>query len=60
MAFGLGPHYCLGAPLARLEAQVVLPLVIERFPALRMLQERPAWRKNPTFLGLESLPLVFA
>ncbi len=57
LAFGLGPHYCLGAPLARLEAQVALPLVWERYPALRLAEQRAHWRQNPTFLGLECLPV---
>lgn len=60
IAFGLGPHYCLGAPLARLEAQVILPLVIDRFPAIHLTDSPAHWRKNPTFLGLETLPVVLA
>lgn len=62
LAFGLGPHYCLGAPLARLEAHVILPLILDRYPHLRLMDEDepPHWLKNPTFLGLSSLPLALS
>jgi hypothetical protein len=58
IAFGLGPHYCLGAPLARLEAQIALPLLLERYPAISLASTHAHWRKNPTFLGLEHLPVT--
>jgi cytochrome P450 len=35
LTFGYGPHYCLGAPLARLEAEIALPALFARFPGLR-------------------------
>ncbi|GCE23935.1 cytochrome P450 [Dictyobacter kobayashii] len=60
IAFGLGPHYCLGAPLARLEAQVILPMVLERFPAIHLTDSQIHWRKNPTFLGPENLPVALS
>lgn len=41
VAFGHGPHHCLGAPLARLELNVVLPELFARFPRLRLLDSRP-------------------
>src|SRR5262249_29440424 len=46
LAFGLGPHYCLGAPLARMEAHVALKALIERFPQLRLAAppEQLQWR----------------
>jgi cytochrome P450 len=48
LAFGLGIHHCLGAPLARLEGQVAFAALAERLPGLRVA-ESPAWR--PTILG---------
>lgn len=56
LAFGGGAHFCLGAPLARAEAQIALPLLFERFPALRPDPERPALRKSlPVFNGWQEL-----
>lgn len=54
-AFGLGPHYCLGAPLARLEADVVFSTVLKRFPNIRLDGPPPVYRKNFNLRGLESL-----
>jgi hypothetical protein len=60
VAFGGGAHICIGAPLARLEAQVALLRLFERFPSLRLanLDEPPQWRMLPFFRGLETLELV--
>jgi cytochrome P450 len=59
VAFGGGAHICIGAPLARLEAQVALLRLIERFPALRLSDPdaAPVWRTLPFFRGLERLDL---
>lgn len=59
MSFGGGAHICIGAPLARLEAQVALPKLFERFPNLALANpdEKPAWRTLPFFRGLEKLEL---
>jgi cytochrome P450 len=56
LAFGHGIHYCLGAPLARLETQVALPALLDRFPELRLAGE-PQWGKNLILRGLTSLPI---
>ena len=58
LAFGSGIHYCLGAPLARLEAQVAIGTVLRRFPALTLAVERPVWRPSSALRGLEALPVV--
>ncbi len=60
MSFGGGAHICIGAPLARLEAQVALPRLFNRFPTLRLAEPDapPAWRNLPFFRGLETLPLA--
>jgi len=44
IAFGLGIHYCIGAPLARLEAQIAFPEILRRLPGLRLAEERVEWR----------------
>lgn len=59
VAFGGGPHFCLGASLARMEARVALPAVIRRYPALRLDGPRPRHRSSFTIRGLESLPLAW-
>ena len=57
MAFGGGAHICIGAPLARLEAQVALLKLFERFPGLKLADPgaTPEWRRLPFFRGLERL-----
>jgi len=59
VAFGRGIHFCLGAPLAQLEAQVAMPMLLERFPRLRTAGEpelRPTW----VLRGLRRLPVAAA
>ncbi len=57
VAFGGGAHVCIGAPLARLEAQVALPAFFARFPDLRLAEPdaAPRWRSLPFFRGLQEL-----
>ena len=59
LAFGQGIHYCLGAPLARLEAQIAINALLRRFPFLQLA--KPAtdirWKKGLVLRGLESLPV---
>ncbi|QRO01867.1 cytochrome P450 [Archangium violaceum] len=59
VSFGYGIHYCLGAPLARLEARVAIPALLRRFPRLDLAvpAEKLRWRPNIGLRGLEALPL---
>jgi len=57
VAFGGGLHLCIGAPLARLEAQVALASLFQRFPNLRLADAnaKPEWRTMPFFRGLKTV-----
>jgi cytochrome P450 len=56
LSFGGGIHYCLGAPLARLEAQVALPALVRRFPRLA-LSGPPERRDSLSIKGFTRLPV---
>ena len=56
LSFGGGIHYCLGAPLARLEAQIAFPALLSRFPRLALVGE-PARRDMLVLHGPVSLPV---
>ncbi len=66
LAFAFGPHFCLGAALARMEGQIAIGTLLRRTEQLRLepplsegqLEDFP-WRQNPGFRGLESLPVTF-
>lgn len=58
VSFGAGIHFCIGAPLARLEMQVAMPLLFQRLPMLQ-LAEKPRYRNAYHFHGLESLRVTF-
>lgn len=61
LAFGKGIHYCLGAPLARLEGQIAFGTLFQRLPNLRLAidPEQLIWNRNPMLRGLASLPVIF-
>ncbi|MCO6050747.1 cytochrome P450 [Mesorhizobium sp. RP14(2022)] len=54
VSFGAGIHFCIGAPLARLELQIALRVLFERLPKLRLVEE-PRFRDSYHFHGLETL-----
>jgi cytochrome P450 len=58
VSFGAGIHFCIGAPLARLEMQIALPLLFQRLPRLA-LAETPHYRNAYHFHGLENLKVTF-
>ena len=57
LAFGLGPHFCLGAPLARLEAAVALSALTRRFPQARLAAE-PVYKPHVTLRGMAGLEVA--
>jgi cytochrome P450 len=56
LGFGAGIHFCLGAPLARLELQISLPLLLERFPGVALAAE-PVLRETFVLRGYQSVPV---
>lgn len=59
LSFGHGIHYCLGAPLAQLEARIALATILHRMPNLQLLTDHPRWRPSLITRGLEELLLAF-
>jgi cytochrome P450 len=58
LAFGAGPHYCLGAYLTRMQGEILFPRLLDRFPRLRPAGD-PAYRTpGSTLRGLDRLPLT--
>lgn len=58
LAFGSGIHTCLGAPLARVEAQIVFETLLRRAPGLSLAATTPEWRHSSTVRGLKTLPVA--
>jgi cytochrome P450 len=59
LAFGWAAHFCFGAPLARLEAQIAFPTILRRLQNLRLNTDRLNWRFNLGLRGLTALPASF-
>jgi cytochrome P450 len=59
LAFGYGNHYCLGAPLSRLEARIAIQQLVSRFPRMRLAIEthQLRWRRAVAIRGVETLPV---
>jgi cytochrome P450 len=60
LAFGLGIHFCLGAPLARLEGEIAFNTLLRRLPDLRLANEELNWVPSTAFRALLELPVTFA
>jgi cytochrome P450 len=59
LSFGGGIHFCLGAPLARLQVQIAIQTILRRMPNLKLETEDLEWQESPTFRGVVSLPVLF-
>jgi cytochrome P450 len=55
MAFGMGIHFCLGAPLARLEGEVAFQTLAREAPELELVDPNPHWRPGAVLHGLQRL-----
>jgi cytochrome P450 len=60
LTFGHGIHFCLGAPLARLEAQIAAVRLGARFPGIRLATDRVEWHDSLILRGVKALPVALA
>jgi len=60
LSFSHGIHYCLGAPLARIEGQLAITALAQRFPDMRVATHQLEWRDNLILHGLKSLPVTLS
>ena len=59
LAFGGGPHFCLGAALARMEGQIAFETMLRRLPGLELATEHPTYRDHYVIRGLDELKVRF-
>ncbi len=59
ISFGYGIHFCLGAPLARVEGQIALGTLLHRAPRLTLAEPSPEWRESSVLRGLKRLRVTF-
>jgi len=59
IAFGWGIHFCLGAPLARIEGQIAINSLLRRLPKVSLATDEPEYRSSLTLRGLKALPVAF-
>jgi cytochrome P450 len=59
IAFGWGIHFCLGAPLARIEGQIAINTLLRRLPKVSLATDVPEYRPSLTLRGLKALPVTF-
>lgn len=57
LALGRGIHYCIGGPLALLEGSIAIPAFLQRFPALELVSDEPAWAPTSAHRRLTHLPV---
>lgn len=57
LAFSSGPHFCLGAALARAEGQIALTALVTRFPDLELASDELEWNPTTTLRGLKAIPI---
>lgn len=60
VAFGWSSHFCFGAPLARMEAQISFETLLRRLPDLQLATNELTWRTNSGLRGLTALPVTFS
>lgn len=58
VGFGFGIHFCVGAPLARLEGAITIETVLRRMPRLQLAGEAAQWQQSALLRGLETLPVT--
>jgi len=58
VSFGGGPHYCLGAALARMQGQIAVPRMIRRFPRMALTSDTLDWGPRMMVRGLDTLPVT--
>jgi cytochrome P450 len=59
LAFGMGIHFCIGAPLARIEGEIAFETIARRIPGLEIATDAPEYRQNIVLRGLAALPVTF-
>jgi pimeloyl-[acyl-carrier protein] synthase len=60
LGFGYGPHFCIGAALARMEGQIAFSTLLGRLSDLRLANDTPRWRPAFGVRSLETLPVTFS
>jgi cytochrome P450 len=58
LAFSAGPHFCIGSQLARLEGQIAILNLVQRFPEMKLTGPRPEWAATFGFRGLKTLSVI--
>jgi cytochrome P450 len=60
LSFGSGIHHCLGAALAKMEAQVAIGTLVRRFPDLELANDDPTWNGRIVLRGVTELPVAWS